>query len=95
MWILTMPGFKWFKASAAQLDKGRAFLSCAAVGRQLVVVGGVSEQSNKQWSVDQTDPWPQGVGVFDLTDMRWRGDFAPDAGDYDSPAVVQEWYKKG
>ncbi|KXJ87519.1 hypothetical protein Micbo1qcDRAFT_236385 [Microdochium bolleyi] len=97
MWVLTIPGFRWFKATgpAAQLGEGRAFTSCAAVGRQLVVVGGVKEQSNKQWTEAQVDPWTQGVGVFDMQELGWRDGYKHDLEAYDSPQVVKEWYSGG
>lgn len=93
MWVLTIPGFQWFKADA--VVEGRAWTACAAYGRQLIVVGGNAERSLESWTVEQRDPWPQGIGVFDLSAFKWSAAYDPEAGEYESPQMIQNWYNQG
>ncbi|KXJ87298.1 hypothetical protein Micbo1qcDRAFT_216327 [Microdochium bolleyi] len=95
MWVLTIPGFKWLRLSGADLPQGREYTSCTSTGRHLFMVGGVSEAGKGGWNVESTDPWTQGVGVFDMADLRWRDSYSPNTADYDSPLVVQDWYRGG
>ncbi|KAH8160790.1 hypothetical protein CIB48_g7455 [Xylaria polymorpha] len=43
----------------------------------------------------QSDPWPYGIGILDMTELKWTDSYDPDALAYDSPAVVKEWYDAG
>ena len=95
VWILTIPGFQWFRAPEADLEEGRAFTSCGSVGRQLIMVGGVLSLGSGGWGVDDVDPWPQGVGVFDMTELKWKDEYSPMREEYISPMAVQEWYRQG
>lgn len=36
------------------------------------------------------DSWPQGIAVFDLTDMRWKDSYDPDAQAYTTPQQVKD-----
>ncbi|KAJ1324497.1 Rab9 effector protein [Microdochium nivale] len=93
LWVLTMPGFTWFKAGPTLLDNGaggdRTFTSCIAVNSQLVVVGSVLKANTGK----DKDPWSQGIGVFDMTELKWRSSYDPALVNYDSPQAVQEYYR--
>ncbi|KAH8885365.1 hypothetical protein GQ53DRAFT_829081 [Thozetella sp. PMI_491] len=89
MYVLSLPGFVWFKASGT-FGPPRAFHRCVALGdSQMVTVGG--------WVnllLDQ-DPWLQGIGVVDLPSMSLKNSYDPKAAAYDSPKVVNDWYNNG
>ncbi|CAH0027119.1 unnamed protein product [Clonostachys rhizophaga] len=94
--ILSLPGFYWFcpKQFGVDLDI-RTRHSCARIGnRQMVSVGGVGEWyiGNETWK--SPDTWPNGIGIFDLTELKWKEEYDPDAKPYESPQIVQEWYAK-
>lgn len=93
--MLTIPGFQWFRLSGADLAQGREFTTCESVGRHLVMVGGVAEAGKGGWNVESKDPWIQGVGVFDMAELQWRDTYSPAMAEYDSPPVVQDWYRAG
>lgn len=41
------------------------------------------------------DPFPQGLGIFDLVDLAWSkdGKYDADAEDYRTPKIVEDWYQ--
>lgn len=79
----------------------RAYHDCkVAGGRQMIVVGGMDlsdddddDEPSTRWRT--TDEWKQGLGVFDVHDLQWRDGFDPDAGSYEPPAMVKDWYTAG
>ncbi|KAH7133928.1 hypothetical protein EDB81DRAFT_805314 [Dactylonectria macrodidyma] len=91
VWILTIPGFHWFKLDAQTVP--RVDHECALVGkRQMLVVGG-----RKDWGEDRQtpDPWTQGIGIFDLSAVTWSDKYDADAPEYVSPDMVNDWYSAG
>jgi hypothetical protein len=86
-YVLSLPGFVWFKANHTSAVP-RAWTRCVALGdSQMIVVGGYTDPS--------PDPWSQGLGVFDLSSMSPRTSYDPKAGPYDPPGVVKDWYSNG
>lgn len=67
----------------------------------MVSVGGIVVTSNTTSSVgflgftgdgvSPADPWPQGLGVFDLTEMEWKSEYDPSAEPYVSPGRVRTY----
>lgn len=57
----------------------------------MLVVGGHG-QNKSLWN---QDPFPQGLGIFDLTDLAWSkdGNYDAEAWDYMAPKLVEDWYK--
>ncbi|KAL8415189.1 hypothetical protein RB594_006140 [Gaeumannomyces avenae] len=93
VYVLSLPGFFWSQATSGT---PRAAHSCAAVGRrQMISVGGLGrlDESSDHWTTK--DPWRHGVGVFDMTELQWRGGYDVNAAEYRSPQVVADWYKAG
>ncbi|KAK0654526.1 hypothetical protein QBC41DRAFT_287865 [Cercophora samala] len=88
-WILSLPGFVWTKAPNMPAQR-RADHHCTPAGkRQVVSVGGQAPG----W--EEPDPAPQGLMVFDMPSMTWRFNYDAEAGDYESPQVIKDWYKNG
>lgn len=38
------------------------------------------------------DPWPYGIGVFDMTALTWKSQFNPDAAAYVQSDLVKDFY---
>ena len=38
------------------------------------------------------DPWPQGIAIFDLSDMAWKERYDPSAAKYQTPRGIKDWY---
>lgn len=100
VWVLTLPGFRWFRADAASdpaATSRRWMHACALAGRrQMISVGGVSLYAGGfELASPPADPWPQGIAVLDLQAMKWADKYDPVAPPYDSPDVVKAWYSNG
>lgn len=82
MFVLSLPSFTWTSISTVQ-DKFRRYgHSCAIVGNsQLLTWGGVPKGTQQEMYASE-DPWPQGIGIFDLNDHAWRDDYKADAPAY-------------
>ncbi|KAK3949887.1 hypothetical protein QBC32DRAFT_399921 [Pseudoneurospora amorphoporcata] len=96
LYVLSLPGFHWFRAEDNRSDSQRASGTCVVVGkRQMLTIGGVDYGKGdiKYWK-DQ-DPLPQGLGIFDMTAMSWvrNGSYNADAETYQAPQVVRNWYR--
>jgi hypothetical protein len=60
----------------------------------MIVVGGYDWEAGfpKVWQ--DPDPWEQGIAVFDLPSLSWKDTYDPNAGEYDAPQVIKDWYKQ-
>ncbi|KAI0539548.1 hypothetical protein GGR58DRAFT_499986 [Xylaria digitata] len=95
IYVLSLPGFVWFKLSLSR-EFPRWGHDCAVGGRsQIIVVGGQSIWPDGPESLNDPDPWPQGIGVFDLQNLDWSDSYQPDAMKYQTPRVVDDWYRAG
>ena len=87
LWILTLPGFHWIRAEVS--SEPRFQHVCTVVGnRQMFVSGGMAAEGGD-------DPWRYGLGIFDMTALRWSDGYSADADEYESPEVVKKWYRDG
>ncbi|KAM0334379.1 hypothetical protein ACHAQA_001405 [Verticillium albo-atrum] len=94
-YVLTLPGFHWEKVDY-EAKSPRSGHACLVVGkRQLLSFGGVNHEPGMPKLWQDPDPWPQGLGVFDMTELNWTNEYDADASDYDSPQVVKSWYADG
>lgn len=59
----------------------------------MLSIGGIDSQADKPWG--SKDPFAQGLGVFDMTELKWKEDFDHKAAAYDSPEPIREWYSGG
>ncbi|KAK2007686.1 kelch repeat protein, partial [Colletotrichum eremochloae] len=88
VFVLCLPGFVWTQV-IYDATNPRRHHSCAVVGRRQMSVGGVDGVTG--WS--RADPWPQGLGLFDMTDWTWKTEYDADAKVYETPSTIQDWYK--
>lgn len=93
LYVLTLPGFVWTKLDNPQGGARTDHVCVVAGKRQMVTVGGIKRLGGGD-SFRLADPFPQGLGVFDMTELSWGTDFKADAAEYESPKVVQDWYDK-
>lgn len=87
-YILSLPGFVWTRVP----DPGskRRSAKCLSLGnRQMLSVGG----GGTGWS--DKDPAPQGLMLFDMTEMKWKENYDADAAAYEQPAEIKSWYDNG
>ncbi|KAH0563239.1 hypothetical protein GP486_002194 [Trichoglossum hirsutum] len=94
VYVLSLPGFVWIQANYTSKDP-RAFQKCHVVGgRQLLSVGGINSSFVSLYGAfNDTDPYPHGLKVFDMTEMKWTETFNASAAAYVPPDVVTTYYK--
>lgn len=91
VYVLSLPAFAWFKADYPA-QHPRILHTCHTVGNgQVLSVGGHDPTDVYNNSVT-ADPFMQGLGIFDLTKMRWSDRYDADAQLYQTPAVIKAWY---
>jgi hypothetical protein len=98
LYVLTIPGFVWFKANYTT-STPRYAIKCATTGNsQMIVVGGLVVNDSLTGGIYDraiVDPWPQGIGVIDLPTMSLKSSYDAHAPAYVSPQVVRDWYLNG
>ena len=58
----------------------------------MILVGGyVADRSNTTNDYPK-DPWPQGLGVFDMTNLVFQDRYDSNAPDYTTPQVLKDYY---
>lgn len=98
VFVLSLPGFVFARADDPGATTARADHACVAVGggkRQMLSVGGTDASRGFPADFSDPDPWAQGLGVFDMTSLRWTDGYASDATAYDTPEVVKQFYQDG
>ena len=89
--ILSILAFQWFEIKTETQSTHRTYHDCASAGNsQMIVVGGMDIS---RW--ETTDKWEQGLGIFDMNSLQWKDSYDADAGAYESPGIVRDWYANG
>ncbi|KAI4137595.1 MAG: hypothetical protein LQ341_005083 [Variospora aurantia] len=103
IFILTLPAFHWFKVDYPP-QHPRFGHTCNAVGgNQIISIGGVDANSKIYFGwvneiTDSTfntsaDPFAQGLGIFDMTTLKWRDRYTANAPPYEQSDLVRNFYK--
>ncbi|KAG8158440.1 hypothetical protein KVR01_011562 [Diaporthe batatas] len=97
LYILSLPGFVWFRANTT--SPARSSHACIVANtqtgsRQMLVVGGTGT-GNVSGRFTRPDVWAQGIGVLDLPSLSWKDRYDADAGPYEPPQAVADWYANG
>ncbi len=64
----------------------------------MVLIGGVDPRNDKGWLGDadngdeSVDPWTQGIGVFDLTYLKFKDSYETNAAPYEPSNTIEHWY---
>ena len=58
----------------------------------MIVTGGQDPFYKNTTEAIRADSWTQGIGVFDLTAMRWKNGYDAATEAYETPSVVKSWY---
>ena len=61
----------------------------------MLVVGGQLDTVDLEGGDDSDripDPWPQGLGIFDMTNLTWRDEYDPDLPTYKTPDAIKKIY---
>lgn len=52
---------------------------------QMIIIGGTDYKLS-----EDRDPWPQGVGVFDMTALNFKDSYQANAGPYKTPDMIKK-----
>lgn len=86
--VLSVPAFKWTEMPNTS-QPPRFNPTCQVIGkRQMVVVGGWGASQNISDEDRDQDPYPNGIGLFDMTALTWSGNYNANAAAYERPAVL-------
>ncbi|OAG41902.1 hypothetical protein AYO21_03905 [Fonsecaea monophora] len=93
VYALSLPAFRWFKSNSTTPVR-RACNACTVIGnRQMVSIGGRLPSSLQAFGSEK-DPWPSGLGVFDMTDFEWVDHYDAAAAAYQTPDVIKQYYSE-
>ncbi|CAG8953120.1 hypothetical protein HYFRA_00003318 [Hymenoscyphus fraxineus] len=87
VYILTIPAFTWIKANTEAVS--RAFHTCKKAGkRQMISIGGRRLENGDK----SPEPWSNGLGIFDMTTLKWSENYDSKAQDYTPHSMVTTVY---
>jgi hypothetical protein len=90
VYALSIPAFRWFKSTDSDQVR-RAQHSCQLIGnKQMLVIGGT--QPSNPLGIAAVEPWPNGLGIFDMSNFTWADSYDPQAPPYEQPEVVRSYY---
>lgn len=94
VWVLSLPSLTWYQSTYTPSD-ARFLHTCHVPGnrRQMVAIGGIIPEL--EIPLQPPDPWPQGLGIFDLTEMQWKDSYDAKAERYETPKVVKDGIESG
>jgi hypothetical protein len=97
VFVFTLPGFNWVKASYPALNP-RHGLTCHSIGGgQILTIGGVNTTQNGPTDLykdvfDTADQFTQGLGVFDLNTLSWKNSYSSKQTTYTPAQPIQVFY---
>lgn len=98
VYVLTLPGFHWTLASGPEdPEYRRSRHVCASLGRrQFISFGGRREYGiNETESWQTPDPFPQGIGIYDMSAWAWDARYDAEANPYEQHSDLRAWYNDG
>lgn len=96
VYVLSLPAFRWFRANYTSVSP-RAGHTCHPAGNnQLILIGGSNPtqfvtNTMEAWN-GTADPWPQGIGVFDMNALAWKDSYQSHAAKYTPADVIKQHY---
>lgn len=97
VYVLTLPGFYWIKASYDALNP-RHGLTCNSVGGgQILTIGGLNTTQNGPNNLyndvfNTADQFTQGLAIFDISVMVWKDSFSASQKSYNPASEIQSYY---
>ncbi|KAL8944928.1 MAG: hypothetical protein Q9216_000089 [Gyalolechia sp. 2 TL-2023] len=103
IFVLTLPAFRWFKINAPTQSPRRGH-SCNAVGgSQIISIGGINPSDElpqprsrievQESAYNSSDPFAQGLGIFDMETLSWADHYRANAPPYVQSDLVRAFYR--
>lgn len=98
VYILSLPAFHWFQAIYPQ-GFSRALHTCHTTNtNQMIIVGGVDPSNDTRFTgsadsgYEPVDPWAEGIGIFDMTALKFKDSYEAGAKQYETPESIRRFY---
>ena len=92
VYILSLPAFAWFKANYTSVDP-RIYHTCHVVGNQMMSIGGLNPSfATIPDALNDTDPFWEGIKVFDMTALEWTNYYNASAAPYTPSETILHYY---
>jgi hypothetical protein len=97
IFILSLPAFRWFRAPYEARHPRHRHTCHVAGQRHLLSIGGLDPTYTGPfggYEFDTPDPFPQGLGLFDMTRLNWTMYLNVSAAAYEQSVPVAEFYRR-
>ena len=92
VYILAIPAFQWFQAPYRS-GFSRSTHSCHTTNTsQMIIIGGVDPTHRAGSGDEPRDPWAEGIGIFDMTTLKFKDSYESKAKPYEPPEVIKSFY---
>ena len=98
MYILSIPAFRWFSAKYTPSIPRGGHTCHGTNTNQMILIGGVDprnetfELESAYYGDDPKDSWAQGIGVFDMTALKFKDSYQAKARAYQPAEIIREYY---
>ena len=64
----------------------------------MIIFGGVDPRNDTSYSgsvdsgTEPVDPWPEAIGIFDMTALKFKHSYEANAKQYNTPALIKRFY---
>lgn len=91
LFILSLPAFRWFRASYSTSFFPRSSHTCHAAKstNQMLMIGGLGHNDS---DMTYADPTNHGIAIFDMTKLAFKNSYQANAPVYEPPEMVQRYY---
>lgn len=63
----------------------------------MIIIGGVDPDADPVGAADggdePRDPWAEGIGIFDMTTLKFKDSYESKAKPYEPPEVIKSFYR--
>ncbi len=104
MFILSLPAFRWFRAPYTPWHPRHGHACSTIRERYFLSVGGLDTTQNQPFdrsslglhlaTLATRDPFPQGLGLFDMTHLNWTDTYDPSVRTYEQSTPVASYYRQ-
>ena len=98
VYILSIPAFRWFQAVYPPAFSRAAHTCHTTNTNQMIIIGGVDPTNDTLWvgyaddGDEPRDPWAEGIGIFDMTTLKFKDSYESKAKPYEPPEVIRSFY---
>ena len=98
VYVLSLPAFHWFQANYSSAFPRGGHTCHATKTNQMILIGGTNPLYSRGYLGDgvggePSDPWEQGIAVFDMTALKFKDSYQAKSDPYEPPDVVLQFYR--